>query len=250
MRQGQFRQAEGADALHTLLYFFCHRPDLADQSTLAFLDAASQQLHEVWHIGVCIRQRTLVRHRKVQERADALCHTLDRIADPAHTLLDASCNTANDILAPADCRGSYILDTAPDGRCHVTDGRSRIGNTVLNGVYSIREYRSDLVPDIRDSFPESIAVFPESGQSKTDAANGRHCDTCRARQTSKCCACGCEETTCGACYACKSRTRTCRQTRYGRTDRTEQTRKCCPDCTGNTAQRRTDRRYDTGKTAA
>ena len=250
MRQGQFRQPERADALHALLYLCCHRPDLADQTAFSFLDAAGKQLHEVRHIGVRICQRSFIRYREVQERADTACHTLDRIADPADTLFDTSGDTANDVFAPADRRGSHVLDTAPDGRCHIADGRSRIGNPILNCVYSIREYRSDLVPDIRDFFPESIAVFPESGQSKTDAANGCHCDTCRTRQASKCCSCGCEETTCGACYPCMGCTCASSQTGYGRTHRTEQTGKRCADCPSNTAQRRTDSRYDTGKTAA
>lgn len=67
MWQSQFRQTEGADALHTLLYLCCHRPDLADQSAFAFLDAAGKQLHEVGHIGVGICQRSFIRHREVQE---------------------------------------------------------------------------------------------------------------------------------------------------------------------------------------
>ena len=250
MRQGQFRQTEGTDALHTLLHLCCHRLDLADQTAFSFLDAAGKQLHEVRHIGVRICQRSFIRYREVQERSDTACHTLDRIADPADALFDTSGDTANDVFAQADRRGSHILDTAPDGRCHIADGRCRIGDSVLDGIDTVREYRSDLVPNIRHTLPEAIAVFPESGQSQTDAANGRHCDTCRTRQTSKCCACGCEETTCGACYACKSRTRTCRQTRYGRANRTEQSCDCGAGRTSNSAQCGPHTRQKPGKTAA
>lgn len=51
-------------------------------------------------------------------------------------------------------------------------------------------------------------------------------------------------------YACKGCTCTSSQTGYGRTNRAEQPGQRCTDCSCNTAQRRTDRRYDTGKTAA
>ena len=90
--------------------------------------------------------------------------------------------TSSKFVAPFR-RGSHILDTAPDGRCHIADGRCRIGDSVLDGIDTVREYRSDLVPNIRHTLPEAIAVFPESGQSQTDAADcgvtGRKlaCDT-------------------------------------------------------------------------
>ena len=199
VRQGQFRQAEGTDALHALLYFRSHRLDLADQTTLILLDAAGKQLHEVWHIGIRICQRSFIRHGEVQERADTACHALDRIANPADTFLDATSDTTDDVFTPADCRGSHVLDTTPDRGSHIADGRCRIGDTILDGVYSIREYRGNLVPDIRDPFPESITVFPERGQSKTDAADCCHSDTSGSSQTSKGCTCRSEHTSSRRC---------------------------------------------------
>ena len=110
----------------------------------------------------------------MQERADTVCHALDCISDPAHAFLDTSSNAADDIFAPVPCRGSYILDAAPDGRSNIPNKVSGIRYTFLNGIQPVGKGVLDTVPDIRHTITEAVTVIPQSLDAKTDTAEFRN----------------------------------------------------------------------------
>ena len=81
------------------LHGFHHRLDI-------FLNAGRQQLHEVGHIGICIGQRSFVRHREMQQTSDPACDIFCRRDHGTGRCPDTCRHLGTDICTPAVCRRS------------------------------------------------------------------------------------------------------------------------------------------------
>ena len=98
---------------------------------MILLDAACQQLHEVRHILVRIRQRASVRHREVQQTSDFACHVLCGPDDRACRRTNTGRHLGADVTAPAVCRrsnGAERVEVALDAGHTGRDRGAQIGH--------------------------------------------------------------------------------------------------------------------------
>lgn len=104
-RQLRPRQLVQPDHGHALPHLLRQRFNLINKAAAVLSDAAGQQLHEVRHIGVRVRQRTFIRNGEVQQASDLAGYALRRRNDRARRSANAGSHLRTDVTPPAVCGG-------------------------------------------------------------------------------------------------------------------------------------------------